>query len=92
MLGTTDSAVVWIGFLAQLIGIGSVIVARLLERSSREIAAQAVFLVALLIVGAATAVTLDGGSGPWLVTGATLPIMVVGATIDLSARSRQPSI
>ena len=92
MLGTSDVTILWIGLFAQLMGITSVGLARLLERSPSQRAAQAFFLVSLLIVGAATAVTLTSGSGAWLLTGATLPVMVVGATLDVSAQSNAPAI
>ncbi len=89
MMDASDSTVIWLVLLSQAIGMTSVGLARLSERSSHalESAAQVFFLLSLLAVGVTTLVTLSSGSGAWLITGATLPIMVVGATIDLRSQS-----
>ena len=92
MFSSADAAVIWIGLFAQLMGITSIGVARLLERSPSQLAAQAFFLLSLLVVGAATAIAMHSGSGAWLLTGATLPLMVVGATLDLGTQSTSSAI
>ena len=91
-MNASDSAIGWVVIVAQLVGLMSVGIARLTERSSSVLPAQAFFLLALLAVGATTLVTLSSGSGTWLFTGATLPIMVVGATLDLGTGSEAPTI
>ena len=75
----------WIIVAIQIVGIASVVAARLAERSYLRGVCQRSFFFCLLAVGLATvvAIQLDGIS--WLSCAATLGVMSVGATLDFES-------
>jgi len=77
----------WFVILVQLLGIASITFARLSENSSAQIGFQRLFFVCLLTVGLASAATIHVGDASRLFCALTLPIMTVGATLDLRTRS-----
>jgi hypothetical protein len=74
--------------LIQVVGLSSVIFARLSEHSWAQAGCQRFFFVCLLCVGVATVLAAKWGSGCWLSCGATLSLMSVGATLDLRPATR----
>ena len=77
----------WFVIVVQLLGIASMTVARLSENTSAQIGFQRLFFVCLLTVGLATVATIHVGDASRLFCALTLPVMTVGATLDLSAHS-----
>jgi len=73
----------WLILAVQSLGIISAITARIPRLHSHQSTCQSVFLVCLLLVGVASAVSLRMGTGHWLFSGATLAVMAVAATLDL---------
>ena len=69
----------------QIVGLASAWLARIGEGSKHQISYQLLFFVCLGGVGAATIGALLCSPGSCLMTGATLPIMVLAATWDFSA-------
>lgn len=90
MLSLNDVLLFVLVVSIQGIGIASVIVARLTERSWARDVSQQIFFASLLLVGLATAASLYLDSSNWLPCAATLGVMSVGATLDLGS-SRQPA-
>jgi hypothetical protein len=72
----------------QCVGIFSVVVARLSERSWAQAISQYAFFASLSLVGIATIAYLYLGSSNWLPCAATLGVMAVGATLDLRPAQR----
>lgn len=73
----------WIAMTVQALGLGSVAIARVAERSRLERWAQRFFVVALFVVSAATMGLLLVENANWLICGTTLAVMVVGATFEI---------
>jgi len=75
--------------LVHSLGIASITVARLSENTAAQIGFQRLFFVCLLTVGLASVATIQVGDASRLLCALTLPIMTVGATLDLRNRSNQ---
>ena len=73
-----EATLFWCAVAIQLAGLFSMVLSRL----SRSGWYQAVYLVCLLIIGAATMWTTACGSDYWMSFGATLAAMCVGAILD----------
>ena len=82
---------VWLLGSIQFLGFSSAVAARLSERSRHQIFCQWLFLASLLLVGGATMITFEQGPTPFLISAATLSIMVLMAVVDFS-RSRRPVV
>ena len=67
----------------QCVGILSVVVARLTERSRVQAITQYAFFASLCLVGTATIASLYLGSSNWLPCAGTLGVMALGVTLDL---------
>lgn len=66
----------------QSLGVASMVVARVGERSRVRHLAQSVFFTCLMLVGGLTLWAITSGGCCWLSCGATLSVMSVGATVD----------
>ncbi len=72
----------------QIVGLASAWYARIGEGSKHQVTSQLLFFICLGLVGGATIGALLTSPGTCVMTGATLPIMVLGATWDFSAGKR----
>jgi hypothetical protein len=83
MLNVMDPALFW-GLLAlQLVGLASVVLARMPCRCPlKSTCCRAVFFACLFGVAAATMLAIDARSGLWAWCGTTFSLMAVGATFD----------
>jgi hypothetical protein len=80
-----SSFLVWSLGLIQAAGLVSAWLARLSEGSRSQAPCQCVFLAFLGLVGGATMFSAALGPRYWLVSGATLSVMVLGAIWDFRA-------
>ena len=69
--------------VVQVLGLASVVLARLTENSAFQALCQRLFVACLLVVGAMTVLAFQSGSGGWFSCAATLPVMALGATLDM---------
>jgi hypothetical protein len=79
----SETAVFAIAITVQLVGLLSVVLTRLSERSAAQALCQHVFLASLVIVGAIAVIAIWYDISCWAICATTLPLMAVGATIDL---------
>jgi len=87
----SDSVVFVVGTLAVVLsGLTGLVAARLGARANESARCHLLFYTCLGVVSATTMVCLGLGSIHWLASGATLSVMVVGATLDCGGM-RQPS-
>ncbi len=82
-----DSVIVCVSVVVQIAGIASVVIARISECSARKSSYQMFFLATLLLVGMFSALMIGAGSDCSVFCAATLPVMVVGATLDMRSTS-----
>lgn len=82
MIGMFDLSILACAILVQLLGIASVLYARLSERSRAQNYSQRCFFGCLFLVGGAAMGAVLLGNGYWLSCGTTLAIMAVGVTFD----------
>lgn len=68
----------------QSLGVASMVLARVGERSRVRPLAQSIFFTCLMLVGGLTLWAITSGGCCWLSCGATLSVMSVGATVDFS--------
>ena len=88
MMGLDNEAViVWVSVLVQIAGIASIAIARISECSAKTCRYQSFFFVTLLLVGIFSALMIGTGSDCSVFCAATLPVMVVGATLDMRSTS-----
>ena len=78
-----ETAVFWTLIVIQLIGLMSVVTARLAERCNGRKCCHILFCCCLVLVGAASVLALQLGIGYSLCCGTTLAMMGIGGTIDL---------
>ncbi len=78
-----ETVIFAVALLVQLIGVLSVTLARISERSAAQSCCQQIFLLCLLGVGGISVLAVQAGVACWIVCAMTLPLMAVGATIDL---------
>ena len=69
--------------VVQVLGLASVVLARLTENSAFQALCQRLFVACLLVVGGVTVLAFQSGSGGWFSCAATLPVMALGATLDM---------
>jgi len=72
----------WVLGSLQVLGLLTAWMARVSEGSRWQSLFQHVFLGGLILMGGASVVSLDLGSGCWLTCGTTLSLMVLMATCD----------
>ena len=82
MIGMFDLSVFACAVLVQLLGLASVLFARLSERSRAQNYSQRCFFGCLCLVGCAALGAVLLGNGYWLSCGTTLALMAVGVTFD----------
>jgi heme exporter protein D len=78
-----ESFAVWIAVLVQVIGIIGVTVARLSQRRGAGGVSGAIALACVVLVGGFSLSTMETCGRCWLVFAITLPLMAVGATLDV---------
>lgn len=72
----------WLTIVVQLLGLGSMVAARLCGTYRGRAVCQQVFLVMLLALGLVTVIAVGADSDSWVTSGATLSIMTVCVTFD----------
>ena len=77
----SDAIVVGLSILVPLIGLCGVIAARL--RSAGQKKCDWIVLVCFAIVGTTCVLLMQQFNGSWLAVATTMPLMAVGATLDL---------
>ena len=87
----TDALILWTVVAIQVTSAISVIGSRLSERTWAKVLFQRSFFACLLAVGLATMVAIYFGKGTWLPGAATLGLLSVGGTLDLSYGRRSPA-
>lgn len=89
MLEFVDPLIFWGVLALQIVGLASVVFARL-PKSSCPIQAccRSLFVGCLIFVGVATMLAIGMESGCWAWCGTTFSIMAVGATFDLGSPIR----
>jgi hypothetical protein len=83
-----DAIVVCLALSVPLIGVVSVVLARLAQRRG----GHSLFLAGLVLVGLATVPAIQAGNGLALVCGSTLSLMAIGATLDLRGSATAPPV
>ena len=83
----SQAIVVCVTVLVQIAGIVSMAIARISECSARKCRYQAFFFASLLLVGVFSALMIGSSSNCSVFCAATLPVMVVGATLDMRSTS-----
>ncbi len=82
MIASYAESLSWIVVVIHVVGLFSAWFARLSEGSHRQTQCQWLFLACLALVGVATLVASSLGAGIWLLSGATLSLMVLAAVYD----------
>lgn len=82
-----DAVIVCVSVLVQIAGVTSMVIARISECSAKRCRYQTFFFATLLLVGIFSALMIEVGSNCSLFCAATLPVMVVGATLDMRPTS-----
>lgn len=80
--------VFWLLTALHLVGLGSMLLARLPRTHRVQLLSQHVFLLMLVFVGLATFVTICIQHDCWVWSGTTFSLMAVGATADLGQAAR----
>jgi hypothetical protein len=80
---SNEAIVFGVAVLVQIVGLLSVVLARTSERSPAQAFCQTLFFTCLLVVGALAVVSISSGIRCWFVCATTLPMMALGATLDL---------
>ena len=83
----SDAVIVCVSVIVQIAGVASMVIARISEYSARKCHYQLFFLATLLLVGMFSALMIGAGSDCSVFCAATLPVMVVGATLDMRSTS-----
>ena len=82
MIWTIDTTTFFLLALIQCFGLFGLIASRLGEKCGRHSLCQCTFFVAMFVVASSIIVALLIGSSAWAISGTTLCLMVVGATLD----------
>ncbi|HJN11423.1 MAG TPA: hypothetical protein QF564_22265 [Pirellulaceae bacterium] len=82
-----EAVIVCVSVLVQIAGIASMVIARISECSAKKCGYQTFFFATLLLVGVFSALMIRAGSDCSVFCAATLPVMVVGATLDMRSSS-----
>lgn len=84
MFDVMDPALFWSMLALQLVGLGSVVLARLrCHCPLKSTCCRVVFFACLFGMAAATMFAIDARSGLWAWSATTFSLMAVGATLDL---------
>ncbi|MFO7901908.1 MAG: hypothetical protein R6U98_04555 [Pirellulaceae bacterium] len=76
------SAIFWSTMVIQLLGLGSLVAARVCRTSWGRAMCQQFFVMMLAALGLITVLAVGADSDSWVTSGATLSIMTVCATVD----------
>ncbi|MDG2385721.1 MAG: hypothetical protein P8N76_28900 [Pirellulaceae bacterium] len=82
MIWTIDTTAFLFLASIQIFGLFGLVASRLGEKCGRHSLCQCTFFVAMIVVAISIIVALLVGSGAWAISGTTLGLMVVGATLD----------
>jgi hypothetical protein len=80
---SSEAVVFGIAVVVQLVGMLSVALARSSERSAAHAICQLLFFTCLLVVGGIAVLSISSGIRCWFVCATTLPMMALGATLDM---------
>jgi hypothetical protein len=84
MLESTDSLFFWGTIALQLIGLASVVLARMPRRCAVQCACfRTLFFGCLVALAVATMVAIEARSGSWAWCSTTFSLMAIGGTLDL---------
>lgn len=84
MLESMDPLLFWCTLALQLVGLASVVIARLPCRCPlKSTACRVLFLACLLSLAIATMAAIHMGNGVWAWCGTTFSLMAVGVSVDL---------
>ncbi len=78
-----DPLVFWAAAAVQVLGLASVLFARLPRASTAQDYGRGVYLGCLVVLGLATMVAIGSDSGYWAWCGTTFSLMCVGGTFDM---------
>ena len=78
-----DPLVFWAAAAVQVLGLASVLFARLPRASKAHDYCRGIFVGCLVVLGLATMVAIGSGSGYWAWCGTTFSLMCVGGTFDV---------
>ena len=84
----SENALFVLSFVVQLMGIGGVLAARFNLSRGRWRRAGVLSLICFLMVGVLSLMLMRTCTGSWLAFATTMPLMAVGATLDLKKGSR----
>jgi cadmium resistance protein CadD (predicted permease) len=79
-----DPLVFWAAAAVQVLGLASVLFARLPQATKSHDYGRGIYLGCLVVLGLATMVAIGSGSGYWAWCGTTFSVMCVGGTFDVS--------
>jgi len=79
----SELLLVVVALVVQVAGLTSMAIARVCETSERRVRYERFFFLCLLLVGVFAALLINAHSDYKLCCAATLPVMVVGATLDM---------
>jgi hypothetical protein len=82
MVADLPQNLVWLFAAVHIIGLLSAPLARLAEHRSGEMTLQWLFVAAMAAIAAATLICLAFGCAAWVLSGATLSVMLVTAVWD----------
>lgn len=83
MFADRESLVLWVAVFVMFVGVLGVVIARLGPGGAGSRVAGALALACLILVGAISIGSMESCGRCWLIFATTLPLMAVGATIDL---------
>jgi hypothetical protein len=78
----------WIMLVVQVVGLASMLLARLPHPTPLHICCRQLFIVCLVSVGLATIYAMGSQTSTWAWCGTTFSVMAVGGTMDLGNASR----
>jgi hypothetical protein len=78
----------WSVLALQIVGLASMMLARMPQASALHTCCRRVFLVCLVFVGVATIYAMGSRGDSWAWCGTMFSLMAVGMTIDLGGASR----
>ena len=78
-----DPLVFWAAAAVQVLGLASVLFARLPRSSKTHDYCRGIYVGSLVVLGLATMVAIGSGSGYWAWCGTTFSLMCVGGTFDI---------
>lgn len=87
----SEIGMVGLSFVVQLLGIGGVLAARWSSARKGRARYDMLALLCFAVVGVLSLLMMREFTGCWLAFATTMPLMAVGATMDVSKRPRAAS-